>query len=105
MTDFDMSTPRTVTTGLRVPEGPVARDDGTVLVVEIEGAALVRLPPDGSKHPIAAAPLAPPRAASCTRSSGRGRATGSTSPADQRTHVRAGQHEIADLFVDAGAHP
>src|SRR5262249_54961091 len=49
---FDDSTLRTVTTGLRFPEGPVALDDGSVLVVEIEGGALNRVQPDGSQHPI-----------------------------------------------------
>lgn len=52
MSAFDLSTVRTVTTGLRFPEGPIALDDGTVLVVEIEGAALVRVQPDGTKHAI-----------------------------------------------------
>ncbi|HEX3456201.1 MAG TPA: SMP-30/gluconolactonase/LRE family protein [Gaiellaceae bacterium] len=46
--DFDMSTLHTVATGLRFPEGPVALDDGTVLVPEIEGAALARVAPDGA---------------------------------------------------------
>jgi len=39
-----------VTTGLRFPEGPVAMDDGSVLVVEIEGGALTRVRPDGSQE-------------------------------------------------------
>lgn len=46
---FDMTTLRTVTTGLRFPEGPIALDDGSVLVVEIEGGALTRVAPDGTK--------------------------------------------------------
>lgn len=33
--------------GLRFPEGPIARPDGGVLVVEIEGGALTRIGPDG----------------------------------------------------------
>ena len=49
---FDYSTVRTVTTGLRFPEGPIALDDGSVLVSEIEGGALNRVLPDGSQHPI-----------------------------------------------------
>jgi gluconolactonase len=49
---FDPSTVRTVTTGLRFPEGPIAVDDGSVLVVEIEGGALTRVHPDGSHSPI-----------------------------------------------------
>jgi gluconolactonase len=34
--------------GLRFPEGPVALDDGAVLVVEIEGGALARVGADGA---------------------------------------------------------
>jgi gluconolactonase len=44
---------RTVATGLRFPEGPVAMADGSVLVVEIEGKALVRVLPDGTKTVVA----------------------------------------------------
>ena len=44
---------RTVATGLRFPEGPVAMDDGSVLVVEIQGKALVRVLPNGDKHVVA----------------------------------------------------
>lgn len=36
---------KTVTRGLRFPEGPIAMDDGGVLVVEIEGGALSRVDP------------------------------------------------------------
>jgi gluconolactonase len=39
-------------TGLRFPEGPVALDDGTVLVVEIEGGALTRIGKDGDRSSI-----------------------------------------------------
>jgi gluconolactonase len=39
---------RAMTSGLRFPEGPVALDDGSVLVVEIEGGALTRVRPDGA---------------------------------------------------------
>src|SRR3954452_23087855 len=52
MTMFDMRTLRTVAEGLRFPEGPVAMDDGSVLVSEIEGAALARVHPDGAVHRI-----------------------------------------------------
>jgi gluconolactonase len=41
---------REVTTGLRFPEGPIALADGSVLVVEIEGARLIRVLPDGTKQ-------------------------------------------------------
>lgn len=40
---------RQVTDGLRFPEGPIALADGSVLVVEIEGARLIRVAPDGQK--------------------------------------------------------
>jgi gluconolactonase len=40
-------------TGLRFPEGPVALDDGAVLVVEIEGGALIRVGPGGERSSIA----------------------------------------------------
>jgi gluconolactonase len=40
---------RTVTTGLKFPEGPIAMPDGSVLVVEIEGGRLIRVAPDGTK--------------------------------------------------------
>lgn len=42
-----------VTTGLRFPEGPVAMPDGSVLVVEIQGGALTRVLPDGTKRVVA----------------------------------------------------
>jgi gluconolactonase len=48
--DFDLSTLRVVAMGLRFPEGPIALDDGSVLVVEIEGGAVMRVHPDGSKR-------------------------------------------------------
>ena len=44
---------KTVATGLRFPEGPVAMDDGSVLVVEIQGKALVRVLPNGDKRVVA----------------------------------------------------
>ncbi len=39
---------REITTGLQFPEGPIAMDDGGVLVVEIEGGALTKVTPDGT---------------------------------------------------------
>lgn len=42
-----------VAEGLRVPEGPVALDDGSVLVVEVMGQTLSRVRPDGSTHVVA----------------------------------------------------
>lgn len=44
---------REVTTGLRFPEGPIAMPDGSVLVVEIEGARLIRVLPDGTMNVVA----------------------------------------------------
>lgn len=44
---------RVVTDGLIFPEGPIAMPDGSVLVVEIKGARLVRVLPDGSKQVVA----------------------------------------------------
>ena len=44
---------RVVTDGLKFPEGPIAMADGSVLVVEIEGARLIRVLPDGSKQVVA----------------------------------------------------
>ena len=41
-----------VTRGLQFPEGPIAMDDGSVLVVEIEGGTLTRVAPDGA-HTVA----------------------------------------------------
>ena len=44
---------REITRGLKFPEGPIALADGSVLVVEIEGARLIRVRPDGG-HEVAA---------------------------------------------------
>lgn len=44
---------RIVTDGLIFPEGPIAMADGSVLVVEIKGARLIRVQPDGSKQVVA----------------------------------------------------
>jgi gluconolactonase len=41
---------REITRGLKFPEGPIALADGSVLVVEIEGARLIRVKPDGAKE-------------------------------------------------------
>ena len=48
-----MSALRTITTGLRFPEGPIAMPDGCVIVVEIAGECLTRIAPDGTKTRIA----------------------------------------------------
>lgn len=43
----------TVTTDLAFPEGPVAMDDGSVLLVEVQGRSLTRVTPDGRKKRVA----------------------------------------------------
>jgi gluconolactonase len=48
MIEPNAATLRTVTTGLRFPEGPIALDDGRVVVCEIEGAALAIVAADGT---------------------------------------------------------
>lgn len=45
---------KTVATGLRFPEGPIALDDGGVLVVEIEGGTLTRVDPTTGKSTVVA---------------------------------------------------
>src|SRR5213080_801931 len=40
---------RTLAEGLQFPEGPVARGDGSVLLVEIAGGTLTRIDADGTK--------------------------------------------------------
>src|SRR5688572_33336142 len=43
-----------IASGLRFPEGPVAMNDGSVILVEIERRTLSRVTPDGKIHVIAA---------------------------------------------------
>jgi gluconolactonase len=42
-----------ITSGLDFPEGPVAMDDGSVIVTEIAGGRITRVAPDGSKDVVA----------------------------------------------------
>jgi gluconolactonase len=42
-----------VTEGLRFPEGPIAMNDGSVILTEIEGQCLTRVTPDGRKTTVA----------------------------------------------------
>ncbi len=44
---------REITSGLRYPEGPVAMDDGSVIVTELQVGRLVRVQPDGTKEVVA----------------------------------------------------
>ena len=44
---------KTVTTGLKFPEGPVVMPDGSVIVVEIEGGRLIRVLASGAKEVVA----------------------------------------------------
>ena len=48
MTEF-----RTITDGLRFPEGPIAMPDGSIILVEIESGRLTRVLPDGAKEVVA----------------------------------------------------
>ena len=48
MTEF-----RTITDGLRFPEGPIAMPDGSIILVEIEAGRLTRVLPDGAKEVVA----------------------------------------------------
>jgi gluconolactonase len=52
-----------VTSGLRFPEGPIAMDDGSVVLVEMFGPRLTRVLPDGTKETIAEIPGGPNGAA------------------------------------------
>ncbi len=40
--------PKVVATGLKFPEGPIALDDGSILIVEIARGTLSRILPDGT---------------------------------------------------------
>ncbi len=42
-----------VAEGLKFPEGPIAMDDGSVILTEIEGAVLTRIAPDGTRTTVA----------------------------------------------------
>ena len=46
---FDQSTIRQVAAGLKFPEGPIAEADGSILVCEVDGGALVRVGTDGTR--------------------------------------------------------
>ena len=44
---------REIASGLKFPEGPVAMDDGSVLIVEIAAGRIARVKPDGKKRTLA----------------------------------------------------
>ncbi len=44
---------REIATGLRFPEGPIAMQDGSIVLVEIEGQTLKRVEPDGQQTIVA----------------------------------------------------
>lgn len=48
-----MTEHRTIASGLRFPEGPIAMPDGSILVVEIERRTLSRINPDGTVDVVA----------------------------------------------------
>ena len=48
-----MTAIREITSGLQFPEGPVAMNDGSVLVVEITRGTLTRVRPNGTKEVVA----------------------------------------------------
>src|SRR5262245_29293868 len=44
---------REIATGLKFPEGPVAMEDGSVIVVEIASGSITRVTADGKKQTVA----------------------------------------------------
>ena len=45
---------REIASGLAFPEGPVAMDDGSVLIAEVAAGRVTRVRPDGKKSVVAA---------------------------------------------------
>jgi sugar lactone lactonase YvrE len=84
---------RVVATGLRFPEGPVALDDGSVLVVEIARGTLTRVRPDGAVEVVADCGGGPNGAAVGTSATTAAASTGrnaSVSPSRVRRRRRPG---------------
>jgi gluconolactonase len=52
-----------ITSGLRFPEGPIAMDDGSVVLVEMFGPRITRVAPDGTTTTLAEVPGGPNGAA------------------------------------------
>lgn len=44
---------REIATGLQFPEGPVAMDDGSIIVVEIKAKKITRIKKDGKTQTVA----------------------------------------------------
>jgi gluconolactonase len=53
MVRFDEGPFTVVASGLLYPEGPIARPDGSVLLVEVKGGTLTRIAPDGARSVVA----------------------------------------------------
>jgi gluconolactonase len=117
-----MSEVRQVADGLQFPEGPVAMQDGTVLVVEIRAGTLTRVAPDGSKATVAelgggpnGAAIGPDGKAYVCNNGGfewfdyEGMSVPGPEPADyiggriQRVDLATGA--VEDLYTDCGGHP
>jgi gluconolactonase len=113
---------RTVATGLRFPEGPVAMADGSVLVVEIARGTLTRVAADGSAEVVAecgggpnGAAVGPDGAVYVCNSGGfewhdeMGFLVPGDQPDDyaggsvQRVDVASG--EVTTLYTECGGHP
>ena len=52
-TSTNVAPRRTLATGLKYPEGPIAMPDGSVVLVEIAGGTLKRVWPDGKVDTVA----------------------------------------------------
>ena len=48
-----------VAAGLKFPEGPIARPDGSIVLVEMFGKRITRIAPDGSTSTVAEVPGGP----------------------------------------------
>lgn len=93
--------------GLQFPEGPVALDDGSVLVVEIVGGNLTRVETDGSREVVAhlgggpnGAAIGPDGAVYVCNNGGFG---GGGKPSIQRVDLGTGEWE--ELYATSGGQP
>lgn len=106
MNDETADAPTTLASGLRFPEGPVALDDGSVLVVEIARGTLSRVSPDGAVDVVAETGGGPNGAAmgpdgKCYICNNGGfdwvERNGRVYPSDQAADYRSGRIERVDL--------